>query len=147
MRSRWVSVGLIVSAQIAGCAHPQDKPVPLALAPSSKQALLSQCWQSAAEGHKRERNGSFHSLAFYYGLHRDALRRHCSAYADEEQAGAWDKIRKRFPATNDSQSFLLSCLNASEIAVHKSYDHQHFARHRDLCRQMSADLRRALPSS
>lgn len=147
MRGRWVSVGLIISAQIAGCAHPQDKPVPLALGPSSKQALLSQCWQSAAEGHKRERNGSFHSLAFYYGLHRDALRRHCVAYADEDLAGAWDRLRKRFPATNDSPSFLLSCLNASEIAVHKSYDHQHFARHRDLCRQMSADLRRALPSS
>lgn len=141
MLIRWLPVGLS-SILLAGCIQLRDKPAPFASVPAQKHELLERCWQSAAAGHVRERRGIIRGLAFYYGQHRDALRRHCSAFADEKQQRIWRKIHAHSSSGSDSQAFLLSCLDAAKLAVHKSYDANHFEGHRRICSEMA----QALPS-
>ena len=150
MLIRWLPVGLS-SILLAGCIQLRDKPAPFASVPAlteggadahTKHELLERCGQSAAAGHVRERRGIIRGLAFYYGQHRDALRRHCSAFADEKQQRIWRKIHAHPSSGSDSQAFLLSCLDAAKLAVHKSYDANHFEGHRRICSEMA----QALPS-
>jgi hypothetical protein len=98
--------------------------------------VLENRWQ----GHVRERRGAQQSLRFYYGLHRDAVRKQCRAYADRTNARIWEKINKEYPGIPMSQAFGKSCDKAVTVAHHYQYDLTHFSDHLALCRRMAEEL-------
>ena len=131
---------LIAGLMISGCGGIQEKAAPVVGSTTHAQSVFAACWKTAGEGHVRERRGPQHSLRYYYGLHRDAVREQCRAYADPTNARLWEKIKRKYPGMSNAQAFEKSCDDALKVAHHYHYDLTHFSDHLALCRMMAEEL-------
>jgi hypothetical protein len=131
---------LIAGLMVSGCGGIQEKPAPVVGSTTHAWSVFAACWKTAGEGHTRERRGPQHSLRYYYGLHRDAVREQCRAYADRPNARLWEKINKKYPGISASKAFEKSCGDALKVAHRYQYDLTHFRDHLALCRMMAEEL-------